>query len=612
MRSICGSRFSPPSCRRNEQNSPTRICAEPKINYLLIAEKNDSSVECEELLDLLQGRPDFFLKISYLNETYPGRVQGLSESKRHREFVKECKARHAKTYQYGAFKQLQISCGQLASYAQPEQADKRIRDDIAKLYDDIRSGQCTLFLGAGAAYTAWDARGLAKILYNELGRSTPYSETNLSLAEIADAFEHRGRRQYVNERIRTILREAKVPSAMFDVPRYPWRAIYTTNYDEFIERAYTEAISAGFAQKHCHPVLQPDDLQGLASEAVPLIKLHGSVDQGLRNVLSDTDYLDGYVESIELFLHRLGVDRLEGSLLFIGYSFRDHLIKQWLFDLRRRLSRFQGRLWAVQPERETTAEDSTRLHEQFGITLIPTDFAGLMRELEVLRRRPVLMASGSKKRQVRAEGGGIQREGATSKIDTLSRAIARGLDERGVRLVTGATATDKVGYLIGSQMSHKQRVTTYTWRGFEKVPGNEFQKMIGVREVGGRPTAVIDRLLREANVLLVVGGGALTLREIFTAISRGIPVIPVAVGGQFASDVIHNLFSGQYEAVEVLSADIGLDARIGERLIETLTPDRLDALRLDKHPTESVAASILEILDHITAIGSEVFVSKEI
>lgn len=502
-----------------------------KINYLLISEKNDSQEDCGELLELLRSRPHFFLKISYLNETYPGRARGLSGSRRHKEFFSQCKACHPNTYIYGAFQELQISCGQLASYAQPERADARIRDDIAALYDDIRSGQCTLFLGAGAAYTAWDARGLAKKLYRELGRTAPFSEADLSLSEIADAFEHRGKRREVDERIRSVLRESQVPGAMFDVTRYPWRAIYTTNYDEFVERAYDKAMSSGFAEKHCHPVLRPEDLQGIASGAVPLIKLHGSVSQGLRTVLSDTDYLDGYVESIQLFLHRLAADRLEGSLLFIGYSFRDHFIKQWLFDLKHRLTRPQGRLWAVQPERETTADDRERLHEQFGVTLIPTDFAGLMRELEVLRRRPVLMASGSEKRAVRG-GTGAPRGGATDKIDKLCSILAQGLDERGVRLVTGATATDKVGYLIGSRMSQQQLVTTYTWRGSENIPGNEFSKMIRPREVGGRPAAVIDRLLREANVLLVLGGGALTLRETLAAMSRGIPVIPVAIGGQ--------------------------------------------------------------------------------
>jgi SIR2-like protein len=348
-------------------------------------------------------------------------------------------------------------------------------------------------------------------------------------------------------------------------------------------------------------------LQGLASGAVPLIKLHGSVSQGLRTVVSDTDYLDGYIESVQLFLHRLETDRLEGSVLFIGYSFRDHFIKQWLFDLHRRLSRSHGRLWAVQPEGETTADDSERLKAQFGVTLIPTDFAGLMRELEVLRRRPVLMASGSKKRRVR---GGSDREGATDKIDRLCSLLAQGIDERAVRLVTGATATDKVGYLIASRMSQQQLVTTYTWPGAQHVAGNEFSKMIGRRDVGGRPAAVIDRLLSEANVLLVVGGGALTLRETLAAMSRGIPVIPVAIGGQFASDVIHNLFSRQYEAVEVLSADIGLDASFGESVIETLTRDRLESLQLDKSSADHVAVTILEILDHVTALGSEVFVNK--
>lgn len=264
----------------------------------------------------------------------------------------------------------------------------------------------------------------------------------------------------------------------------------------------------------------------------------------------------------------------------------------------------------MQPERETTADDRERLHAQFGVTLIPTDFAGLMRELEVLRRRPVLMAAGSKKQAIRGAKGPQRAEGATNKIDKLCSIIANGLELRGIRLVTGATATDKVGYLIGSQMDQRRLVTTYTWRGSERQPGNELHKMIGTREVGGRPAAVIDRLLQEANVLLVVGGGALTLRETLAAMSRGTPVIPVAIGGKFASDVVHNLFSEQYDAVEVLSADIGLDARFGEKMIEALTPARLQSLRLDVSSPDQVASTVFDILDHVATLGSEVFVNE--
>jgi adenine C2-methylase RlmN of 23S rRNA A2503 and tRNA A37 len=590
----------------SRQSPETQI----KINYVLISNKNDTVDDCEQLLELLRQRSAFYLKISYLNETWPGSVRGLSVSQRHKEFLRECQRHHQNTYCYGAFKQLQMSCGQLATYAQPERADDSVKHHIAALYDDIRSGHCTLFLGAGASYTAWDARGLANRLYEELGKSAFSLPANLSLAEVADAFEHAGRRHEVDERIRSVLREAKVPSAMFDLPRYSWRAIYTTNYDEFVERAYLEAKAAGFAERLCHPVLHPDDLQGLASGAVPLIKLHGSVSQGLRTVLSETDYLDGYVESIQLFLHRLTADRFEGSVLFVGYSFRDHLIKQWLFDLKRRLSRQNARLWAVQGVSETTDYDRQRLIEQFGATLIATDFAGLMRELEVLRRRPVLMACGSTKRLVRG-GAGIQRKGATDKIDTFCSILAAGIDERGVRLVTGATATDKVGYLIGRRMANRQLVTTYTWRGAEYEPGNELLRMIGTREVGGRPTGVIERLLREANVLLLVGGGALTLRETFAAMSKGIPVIPVSIGGQFASDVVHTLFSRQYDAVEVLAADSGIDARFSEIVVKVLSPERLEALQLDKFSPNDVAATVLEILDHVAAVGSKIFVTEE-
>lgn len=584
--------------------SPT---TQVKINYVLISGQNDTQEDRVQLLDLLKSRPQFYLKISYLNETSQARRRGLVTSKRHRTFLDNCKKAHPFTYDYGAFREVRISCGQLASYALDERHAEHIAYEIESLYEDIRSGRCTLFLGAGASYTAWDARELAKELYGGLNRKAPYSE-DLGLAEIADAYEQLRKRPLVDERVRNALKAASVPGAMIDIARYPWRAIYTTNYDEFVERAYETAIKGGFAVSHCHPILTYNDFFTSSSGAVPYVKLHGSVSSGLRTVMSETDYLDGYAESIEFFLNRFEVDRLAGSVLFIGYSFRDQFIKQWLFNLRRRLKLPQGRLWAVQPQRETTPDDADRLREQFGVRLIPTDFASLMRELEVLRRRPVVMASGSMRKDVR---GGTDRIGETDKIEKLCSLLGIGLSIRRTRLITGATATDKVGYLIGRNMKEKGLVTTYLWHGSEKEAVNEVDQMIGVREIGGRPAAVIERLMGEASLVIVIGGGAMTLREALTAISKGIPVIPVCVGGHFASDVIHAFLAEQHDAVGALSADIGIDAEVSGRIMEILTRDRLKCLSLCTYDPTRVAEVIFEVLDHAAGIAGRIFVGKD-
>ena len=576
---------------------------EIKLNYVLIEGKNDSDQDSQDVLELLNDRPDYFLKISYLNETLPSRIGHLRPSRRHDSFLARCSEQHARTYGYGAFRQLQISCGQLASYAQPERRTSQLHDDIAALYEDIKDSRVTLFLGAGASYTSWNARELAKNLYGELTRATPYSEAGLSLSEVADAFEQRRARHKVDSLISMTLRNAKVPEAMYYLPRHYWRAIYTTNYDEFIERAYNETRPNPRTQRHPHQVLQPSDLQGMPVNAIPIIKLHGSVSQGVRKTISDTDYLDGYVESIELLLNKLAVDRLEGSLLFVGYSFRDQFIKQWLYNLKRNLPRTQGKLWAVLPPNESTSDERERLKEQLGVTLIATDFLSLMQELEVLRRRPVLMAVGSKRSAVRGSPE-TARTGATQSMDEFCRLIADGLQARSVHLISGATATDKVGYLVARHME-PAHVTTYTWHGYEDDPDNHPELMISKRMVGNRPSAVVAHMLKEAGFVLLIGGGSMALREAMAAIAQGIPVIPIAIGGQFASDIVHDLFSSQYKAVRALSADTGLDAEHGIRIINVLTPTRLQRLRLDKFTVSEVASTVLDVLDHTISLGSE-------
>src|SRR5262249_12047176 len=144
----------------------------------------------------------------------------------------------------------------------------------------------------------WNARELSRKLYKELGRSAPFAEAGLSLSEIADAFEQRHERHKVDKIISDTLQAATVPEAMYYLPRFPWRAIYTTNYDEFVERAYADTIHSQNQERQLIRILHPSDFQSLSRNSTPLVKLHGSVSQGLRRTLSDTDYLDGYVESI--------------------------------------------------------------------------------------------------------------------------------------------------------------------------------------------------------------------------------------------------------------------------------------------------------------------------
>ena len=65
-------------------------------------------------------------------------------------------------------------------------------------------------------------------------------------------------------------------------------AIYTTNYDTFVERAYKTAQDYGITEYRCVPIRKTEELsQSLGPDTVPLFKLHGCITD--RNmVLSGT------------------------------------------------------------------------------------------------------------------------------------------------------------------------------------------------------------------------------------------------------------------------------------------------------------------------------------
>ena len=94
------------------------------------------------------------------------------------------------------------------------------------------------------------------------------------------------------------------------------RLIYTTNYDDFIERAmilYSRTV-ATIAAEH--------DLSQHLAESTQIVKFHGDFNRPDTMVLSESDYERRMRLESPMDL-KLRSDALGRALLFIGYSFRD-------------------------------------------------------------------------------------------------------------------------------------------------------------------------------------------------------------------------------------------------------------------------------------------------
>lgn len=113
--------------------------------------------------------------------------------------------------------------------------------------------------------------------------------------------------------------------------------IYTTNYDRWMERAYSEA------DKPCRKIISVRDLAGPDCGETLIIKFHGDFDDDDSIVLTESSYFHRMSFETPLDL-RLRSDSLARPVLFLGYSLHDVNTRYLFFKLRQ--------LWESSPYRD--------------------------------------------------------------------------------------------------------------------------------------------------------------------------------------------------------------------------------------------------------------------
>jgi hypothetical protein len=128
------------------------------------------------------------------------------------------------------------------------------------------------------------------------------------------------------------LKASAIHTALAKLTKSP--VVYTTNYDDYIERAFNLAgrTSAPVVEeRHIVELLKADSTGIGEATTAQIVKFHGDLDNPARMVLSESDYddrmrFDGPVD------RRLTADALGRVILFVGYSFRDSNVS-YLFRL---------------------------------------------------------------------------------------------------------------------------------------------------------------------------------------------------------------------------------------------------------------------------------------
>lgn len=148
-------------------------------------------------------------------------------------------------------------------------------DEFQRRFNLARNGGGILFCGAGFSAdclnfkpdeTLGTGAQLLHIFNTELRQEPPYRD----LQNAADALQ----KKIADNGMMTLLKErftvSDITSDMVDLLRYPWQAVYTTNYDNALE------IAAQAAHKPFEALNNTDD-PNTTPPNLPIIHLHGYV-----------------------------------------------------------------------------------------------------------------------------------------------------------------------------------------------------------------------------------------------------------------------------------------------------------------------------------------------
>ena len=200
---------------------------------------------------------------------------------------------------------------------------------IKRYAQSLDSGDVAVFVGAGfsraAGYVDWRAllRDVATDLRLDIDRETDL----IAVAQYHLNEKHsRGR---LNQAIVDELAHFAMPTRSHSIlARLPLPTVWTTNYDQLLERSFEQAGKIVDLK-----ITQENLAQTKRDRDVVLYKMHGCVTQPHEAVLTKDDY-EQYTLTHPLFVESLKGDLIGKTFLFLGFSFTDPNIDYVLSRVR--------------------------------------------------------------------------------------------------------------------------------------------------------------------------------------------------------------------------------------------------------------------------------------
>ncbi len=240
--------------------------------------------------------------------------------------------------------------------------ERRLAAQLDPLLERLARGQLLLLVGAGASKWAglptWKeavcalAGDLAPALRDAVPDAAvrfrpPAATDRLSVdafLKIAEAYRHVCGEERLVGRLRELFDGSRLEAGPLPLHRLLVRAadwvpaIYTTNFDDLVERAFSAAGRAHQAVAAAEDLRRWrfDHVDGAWVPRYPIYKLHGTLERPETLVLTESDFHRRTDLAASPLLFRFASDVVGRALLLVGYSFSDPNLR-WLWTKLRDL-----------------------------------------------------------------------------------------------------------------------------------------------------------------------------------------------------------------------------------------------------------------------------------
>lgn len=199
---------------------------------------------------------------------------------------------------------------------------------LKRLQEYASKGEIVLFLGAGALVGSTIGADRRQPLLGDALRDCLQDRffkeegpTKHSLKRVCTNIQNIKGKDKFREALTEFLTPVNPSKGLLEIPRLSWRAIYTTNVDDAIERAYENSSER---TQDIRVVVLPEHREARnPDKEVSLFKLHGCLRHAESNLIfTHKDYTVAKEANLRLF-SSLSTNLCDSPFLFVGFSFED-------------------------------------------------------------------------------------------------------------------------------------------------------------------------------------------------------------------------------------------------------------------------------------------------